>query len=431
MAAQPDVYYPKLIEVPAQFIESYKLYEYYPEHLIPRSVDEQYDGDFSASYRTRFEERQKSKEPLLLRHKEVLVTQEPSNFLPSIVAVCPTQLSDKMLLRLLSYYHVMTSFLDFLFVYGIQQSQEQEIRYSGFRSDITTLNPHPGATIPSPQRSGHRYQICYNTKTVSNFGKDFKERWKWTYRQVSVYHHFDLDSGNQIWMIGDPQRSLAERIGQIYNDKKYHDKSFETYASAFCTSSRIHLVFMNAAIKDWRLIILRAEENLTTTQPIDLPKGPRGGPLFSSTDLSNLQLLERQANAALVVVESNEATLTSLRDFFHEQMTFLLSRVHSKQATPICEENLKQFLSKLGELIYETKMHIKHLTRILQSYAERKSLLFQHLEAQKMVKQEDLNNSMWALAKRGESEAITMRIVTVITLIFLPATLVSVRAPRG
>jgi hypothetical protein len=43
-----------------------------------------------------------------------------------------------------------------------------------------------------------------------------------------------------------------------------------------------------------------------------------------------------------------------------------------------------------------------------------------------MAKEEDLNASLWALARRGENDAVAVRIITVITLIYLPAAFVSV-----
>lgn len=43
-----------------------------------------------------------------------------------------------------------------------------------------------------------------------------------------------------------------------------------------------------------------------------------------------------------------------------------------------------------------------------------------------MAKEEDLNASLWALARRSENDAVAMRIITVITLIYLPAAFVSV-----
>jgi len=169
-----------------------------------------------------------------------------------------------MLLRLFSYHQVMPPFLDFLLIYGSRESEERAIHYSGFRTDIVSAEPHPGNIIPALTRSGYRYQISYNTKTVSTSTRDFRDRHAWSYLQASIHHQFDLDTGNQLWIVGDPHRLMSTRISKIFRDTGHYPARFKLYPSAFLTTLRTHLVFINAAIKDWRLIIEYAEENLTS-----------------------------------------------------------------------------------------------------------------------------------------------------------------------
>ncbi|RYP72817.1 hypothetical protein DL771_004001 [Monosporascus sp. 5C6A] len=154
----------------------------------------------------------------------------------------------------------------------------------------------------------------------------------------------------------------------MFHDRENHLQRFQTYSSAFLSSLTIHLIYIHPALGQWRDIIQRAEENLHTK------------------------------------------TLA----FYHEQVQPLLHRhwgssshpggLSSKQAAEKARQNLRQFTSYLDELDYE---------------------LLQHLDNQNNAQAEDLNASMWALAKDSKNEAIAMRIITVVTLIFLPATFVS------
>jgi hypothetical protein len=169
-----------------------------------------------------------------------------------------------MLLRLLSYHQVMPPFLDFLLIYGSRESEKRAIHYSGFRTDIVSADPHPGNIIPALTRSGYRYQVSYNTKTVSTSTRDFRNRHAWSYLQVSIHHQFDLDTGNQLWIVGDPHRHMNNRLGKIFSDSGHYPARFDLYPNAFLTTLRTHLVFINAAIKNWRLIIENAEENLAS-----------------------------------------------------------------------------------------------------------------------------------------------------------------------
>lgn len=52
--------------------------------------------------------------------------------------------------------------------------------------------------------------------------------------------------------------------------------------------------------------------------------------------------------------------------------------------------------------------------------------ILQHLQAQATEVMEDLTKNMFQLGIMGQKEAIAMKIITVATLVYLPATFVSV-----
>ena len=56
--------------------------------------------------------------------------------------------------------------------------------------------------------------------------------------------------------------------------------------------------------------------------------------------------------------------------------------------------------------------------------------VLQHLSSQTTQKMEDLTISMHQIGVGSQREAIIMRIITVATLLYLPATFVSVSAPN-
>lgn len=106
---------------------------------------------------------------------------------------------------------------------------------------------------------------------------------------------------------------------------------------------------------------------------------PRIGPNYTTADLQDLQLLQRQTRTALVVLESNEGTYTSLRRFYSEQVAPLLDRnLLTLQEAESCRQSLRQFISQLDELVYETNMHIKCLAAVEKGYSERMTLVNNH-----------------------------------------------------
>ena len=52
--------------------------------------------------------------------------------------------------------------------------------------------------------------------------------------------------------------------------------------------------------------------------------------------------------------------------------------------------------------------------------------ILQHLQAQATEVMEDLTKNMFQVSLMGQKDAIAMKIITVVTLIYLPATFVSV-----
>lgn len=170
-----------------------------------------------------------------------------------------------MLRRLLTYYQVMPTFLDFLFVYGAKYSQDRAIRFSSFRTNVE-INGSPASGIDGlgPGRSGLRYQVCYNLKAVGDLQKeDHTEVWILKYRQAAVHHQFDLVNGTQLWIVGDPHSSLTKQTSALY-PANTNTSRFMSYSESFQSSLRIHLNYMYATLRTWGALIQKVEENIQT-----------------------------------------------------------------------------------------------------------------------------------------------------------------------
>jgi len=63
-----------------------------------------------------------------------------------------------MLQRLLTYHQVMYNFIDFIGVFGMQESPK-DIRFSSFREQVSVSGPIRELELPTLGRTGHQYQI--------------------------------------------------------------------------------------------------------------------------------------------------------------------------------------------------------------------------------------------------------------------------------
>lgn len=165
-------------------------------------------------------------------------------------------------MRILSYYQVMPHYIDFLLVYGAEE-EDRELRFCGFRTQTTFVNPDAGQIIPDLNRSGRRYEICYNLKAVNpkDSSEDRLINTRWKIRQYAVYHRFDLGTGCVLWIIADPREKVKKLIGEVMAEYTTpEDLKFDSMADAFKSCLDTHLVLTQATTEEWRWYIQSLEE---------------------------------------------------------------------------------------------------------------------------------------------------------------------------
>lgn len=177
----------------------------------------------------------------------------------------PLNISTISAFKLMTYHQVSPNFFEFLYVYGSGGGTDREIRFSSFRTEINLANVEPGLALPELGRSGRRYQICYNIKTAAHnelVKKQEPGQSLWQIRQAAIHHQFDVGSGNQLWIFGDPHADLKHRIAENVSDQSNHKDKFGTISASFQSSLGIHLKAANWSTEGWRQYILCLEKAL-------------------------------------------------------------------------------------------------------------------------------------------------------------------------
>lgn len=158
----------------------------------------------------------------------------------------------------------MPQYIDFLLVYGAEE-EDRELRFCGFRTRTTFVNPDAGQIIPDLNRSGRRYELCYNLKAV-NPKQSSQERFineVWKIRQYAVYHRFDLGTGCVLWIIADPLEKVNNLIKEVMPDYTAPaNLKFDSMPDAFKSSLDTHLVLAQATTEEWRWYIQSLEESV-------------------------------------------------------------------------------------------------------------------------------------------------------------------------
>lgn len=149
--------------------------------------------------------------------------------------------------------------------------------------------------------------------------------------------------------------------------------------------------------------------------------------------MQRVQVWEERANEAVTILESNASVLIAIQGYYSSLANNSKFDLKDKN-----KDDIETFLSQMRDLIGDCKMQSVRAKLLVEIAAQRKAVvcpsptkaessghrlmsgqILQHLQSQASEKME-------TLTIMAQKEAVAMRIVTVVTLVYLPATFVSV-----
>ncbi|KAJ4385510.1 hypothetical protein N0V93_009938 [Gnomoniopsis smithogilvyi] len=344
-------------------------------------------------------------------------------FLKTAGSTMPMQLTAKILKRILSYYQVMPSVLDFVYMYGSPNGKDREMRFSRFRTEMSLDNTYVDLELDALKRSGKRYQLCYNLKTIvlkeRNEEKVINKEWK--IRQAFFYHQFDVEKATQLWLIGDPLSAVRSWVTEHIHAQTNHQTRFGNFVASFWTSLETHLTYIRWATDEWRWHVESLEEIIEKlTDDLMDPDGWVKTE-WRSGAIVIIQEREDKLRETLMALQSNADIITRLGHFYRE----LVEDCNFPSAHRVESQRLvKKFSGQSEEHLHDIEGQISRAQGLLTLISDRKQILIQHLQAQVAERTESLTRRQEELAKKASLEAIAVRIITVITLFYLPATFV-------
>ena len=332
----------------------------------------------------------------------------------------PLKVTRKSLTRLLTYHQVMPSYLDFIYVFG-KQGKPKDIGYSGFREQTLLSDPPRGPAVSTLGRSGRQFQLSYNLKAP--FFKTSTDS-LWTIRQAAIHHQFDVITGTSLWIVTKGNTELKNRIELMTGpDGRPEDCKFVTPAQCFKSSLAVHALLAHWASEDWRWRIKALEDDIdqATYEAVDASRAQgRVRHCYTPDNLTKLQGKSDKITEVIMVMQANVDVLTSVRKYYEK----LLKNKDFPLAT-VCEEDVDVFVTQIDEIMYDIEMQISRTKVLAQVTSDRKTVVLQHLGSQATESMERLTRSMYNVGVLSQTEAAAMRVITVLTLLYLPATFVS------
>ncbi|KAF7551356.1 hypothetical protein G7Z17_g5039 [Cylindrodendrum hubeiense] len=282
---------------------------------------------------------------------------------------------------------VSPDYLDFLFIFGLQ-ADKQELRFSSFREQTSMR------------------QECV---TLKNRNPDDPSKDEYSIRPAAFYHRLDIENGNTLWMVTKGGLDIQGRFKELTGkNARPQDKSFGSPEECFSSSLSAHLLFCHWSTEDWRAYI-KWLETIVDKETKMAVLGPTGSGhhhrIYTAGDIQKLLTWEEKISEVITVLESNVEVMNSLKQFYEK-----LS-VNKDFDLKECSYDIEVFVGQLSHMMDDFRLQIGRAKALVRVMSNRTELVKQH-------RLERLNGNL-------EKEAIVVRIVTIVTLIYLPATFVS------
>ena len=169
---------------------------------------------------------------------------------------------------------------------------------------------------------------------------------------------------------------------------------------------------------------------------------------FSFAKLQKIQHIEEKAHEALLTLKLNRNIMLQLKQYYHNTVR---SKYFPQDISTKCQDDLEQFELRVDGVISDLDMHVLRLDTLLRLLGDRKALVSQTIPLPKNIRlkgnqlrsileyhnteinklstknmmsmTEDMND----IARKTKIETVSVKVITVVTLFFLPGTFISVR----
>jgi hypothetical protein len=121
-----------------------------------------------------------------------------------------------------------------------------------------------------------------------------------------------------------------------------------------------------------------------------------------------------------MILESNTEVLIALSNYYEGLLTD--TEFPLRQS---CRDSIIDFTRQLQDAVHDTKMQASRAKLVRRIATDRKALIQSHLTSQATAFQNKATQKMEFMTSVAQRDAIMVRIITFITLVFLPATFVS------
>ncbi|KIW94632.1 uncharacterized protein Z519_04608 [Cladophialophora bantiana CBS 173.52] len=343
-------------------------------------------------------------ESALMPPGEVITRADPRSrfiFLVASSQANALRITKRMLFRVFTHHQVPAQHLNLLFLFT-QRNTLTGVRHDSFWGQLAFGKPLPGLEAPDLGRSGRHYEISFNLKGADLANVGFRDPARdWSIYNAAIYHKLDTVHGTTVWIITTPEGHLSHSVTKAtFDSDDIERRSSGTPAESYISSLKVHTTLARWAGESWWAYFQCLGELVQNKA------------LLSPDFLKTVQSYGERVSEAVAALETNLRILQALRTFYEK----LIVHKEFPFAHEVVQATL-DFYSELQDIIRDFEGLISWGARLTSLARERKGLVI-HDKPHYAVKANKRSD-------KGAEEVVTLRILTMVTLVYLPATFVS------
>ncbi|CZR52484.1 uncharacterized protein PAC_02361 [Phialocephala subalpina] len=328
---------------------------------------------------------------------------------------------------------------------------------------LTDYQPH--FELRDLGRSSHDFQLCYNLKSVEL--SDGQLRIPWSVRILAVYHRFDVITGLIFWTIVKGDELTKRRIKAATSAGNQSSPELGNPSQAFSLILDTQLIIFGRCREKWRRYISYLEDlqDATTRRAIttsfDRLSGQKSMDPPIPTAATSPGMIKRNLTPLGPNIVGRKDQRDSARDQVkHQDRHRHQAVLHGPRLLPDFPDDikngsltkLKEFEITVASIINDLETQYSRADTLLSTLTNRKGLVsasplphltsltllngildYRNTEASKSFAEkaeastremQNMTEEMKELTQKTKQETESMRIITLVTLFFLPGTFI-------
>ncbi|KAH8651810.1 hypothetical protein BGZ60DRAFT_420312 [Tricladium varicosporioides] len=327
--------------------------------------------------------------------------------------------------ELLHHYNVFSRIWDFLLPFSFKV-RESDLVNAPFR--FRNLEPQNATTLGSFECAyGYRYVELNHRDQAKRENPDYDP---WSVRQSAVYQQYNSEYKRIMFILITPSETARKNLEKAILHASENGRALNAFD--------LHRILISTLHENWRLYIRSLESLMTkqservtlaAVQNEDDKLSPLTDFAVNFVDRQRLKMIEDKVLDLVIVFESLYNTLSKLRDQCRSHClgsqcrdcTCYLTNEELEEQMHEAQVNLKKV-----DILHKRAQGTAQLLSDLLDYENAQIAHLNEKALNGLVREtKEENSRMRVLTERSTADAAAVKILTIITLIYLPVTVVA------